>query len=103
MTASDSLENLEDDGLLHANGIDALTGMPAARRSRRARRSGRTLPRLGIREVGRLSKIWSAFTKKLHGLPEDLEEQGQRPGRRSAGPSCSRPTRRPRFARPSSP
>ena len=80
MTASDSLENLEDDGLLHANGIDAVTGMPAAPPIAPSEAIGldASAPR-EPKEVSRLSKIWSAFTKKLHGLPEDLETKASDP------------------------
>ncbi len=105
MTASDSLENLEDDGLLHANGIDAVTGMPAAPPIAPSEAIGldASSSLREPKEVSRLSKIWSAILHKKadHGLPEDLENKASDPasvGRAVVFASeCS-----PRFARPSS-
>src|SRR5436309_3037205 len=80
MTRPDSLEMLEDDGRLHANGIDALTGTPAAApiAPEDAIRLDASAPR-DPGAAGRLAKLWGAFTRKLHGLPEDLEEEANNP------------------------
>jgi hypothetical protein len=76
MAAPDSPDNLEDDGLLHANGIDALTGLPAAPPIAPDDAIGLdpSTPR-DPAAVSRLAKLWGFFTKKLHGLPEELESQ----------------------------
>ena len=80
MAAPNSLENLEDDGLLHANGIDALTGMPAAPpiTPNDAIRLDPTAPR-DPAAASRLAKLWGFLAKKLHGLPEDLESKANDP------------------------
>jgi hypothetical protein len=79
MAALDSLD-LPDDGLLHANGIDALTGLPAAPPIAPKEAIGRdaSAPR-DTGTAGRLAKLWGLFTGKLHGLPEDLEERANDP------------------------
>ncbi len=80
MAALDSPLDLEDDGLLHANGIDADTGMPAALPIAPSEAIGldASAPK-DPKEVSRLSRIWSALTRKLHGLPEDLENKANDP------------------------
>src|SRR5690349_3933450 len=80
MAATDSLDLQEEDGLLHANGIDALTGLPAAPPMAPEEAIGRDAS--APRDAGassRLAKLWGLFTKKLHGLPEDLEEKANDP------------------------
>jgi hypothetical protein len=80
MAGLDSLDSPEDDGLLHANGIDALTGLPAAAPIAPEEAIGRdaSAPR-DSGTAGRLAKLWGLFTKKLHGLPEELEEKANDP------------------------
>ena len=80
MAVPDPLDQTEDDGLLHANGIDALTGMPAAApiAAEDAMGHDASAPR-DAAATGRLAKLWGMFTKKLHGLPEDLEEKANDP------------------------
>ncbi len=80
MTAPDSLDDLGDDGLLHPNGIDALTGMAAARPIAPVDAIGLdpSTPR-DPTAVSRLVKLWGFVTKKLHGLPEDLETKASDP------------------------
>ena len=80
MAVPDPLDQTEDDGLLHANGIDALTGMPAAApiAAEEAMGHDASAPE-DAAATGRLAKLWGMFTKKLHGLPEDLEEKANDP------------------------
>jgi hypothetical protein len=80
MSVPDPLDVSEDDGLLHANGIDALTGLPAAPPITPEAALGHdaSAPR-DAAATGRLAKLWGLFTKKLHGLPEDLEEKANDP------------------------
>lgn len=80
MPAPESLENLKDDGLLHANRIDALTGMPAASpiAPDDAIRQDPSKPREPA-AAGRLAGLLGFFTKKLHGLDEDLELKANDP------------------------
>jgi hypothetical protein len=80
MAEIDSLDQPEDDGLLHANGIDALTGLPAVPPMAPEEAIGRdaSAPR-DVGAAGRLTKLWGLFTRKLHGLPEDLEEKANDP------------------------
>jgi hypothetical protein len=80
MAESDPLDLTEDDGLLHANGIDALTGMPSAApiTAEEAMGLDASAPR-DAAATGRLAKLWGMFTKKLHGLPEELEEKANDP------------------------
>jgi hypothetical protein len=80
MIAADSLEHLADDGLLHANGIDALTGMPAALpiAPEDAIRLDPSRPPDSAAQ-SRLARFWRTFTKKLHGLPEELESKSSDP------------------------
>ena len=98
MAVPDPLDLTDDDGLFHANGIDALTGLPAAPAVAPEDAIGPEPPRPGHCGEGPIEKFWD-FTKKLHGLPEDLEG-GQRPGlgglggrlcRRHAGRGPRRP------------
>ncbi|MGP0066718.1 MAG: hypothetical protein ACLQGP_24400 [Isosphaeraceae bacterium] len=82
MAEPDDPENLEDDGLLHANGIDALTGKPIE-----PIEPGEILSRdpstpRDPSVLGRLSQYWNAFTKRLKtgsGLPEDLVSKANDP------------------------
>jgi hypothetical protein len=71
MTAPDSLEVLEDDGLLHVNGIDALTGLPADRIAPgEAVSRDPSIPRDPVVK-GRLAKLWNLV--KPWRMPAELE------------------------------
>ncbi len=104
MTASDSLENLEDDGLLHANGIDAVTGMPAAPPIAPSEAIGldASAPR-GAQGSQSPVQDLERLHEKSYTASRRISKTRPTTRRPSAGPSCSRPTCRRRFARPSSP
>jgi hypothetical protein len=78
MASTESLDLPEDDGLLHANGIDATTGLPAALPITPEEAIGRdaSAPR-DPGTAGRLAKFWGLIAKKLqlHGPPADLDEK----------------------------
>ncbi len=82
MAAPDSLESLEDDGRLYVNGIDALTGRPSEPIALvEALQVDPSTPSDPV-EIGRLAKLWNAFTKRGffgHGLPEELELKAHDP------------------------
>ena len=80
MTASDADADPAQDSLLHANGIDALTGMPAVSpiAPDDAIRRDPSTPREPA-SAGRIAKLLGLFTKKFHGLPEELELKANDP------------------------
>ncbi len=63
----------DEDGRLHLNGIDALTGLPAApsmTEEEAARHAGGPPP---AEDVGLLRRLWEALKRPLHGLPDDID------------------------------
>src|SRR5262245_54481429 len=63
----------EEDGRLHINGIDALTGLPAVppvSEEEVARRAGGG-PR--AEDVGLLRRLLEALKRPFHGLPDDID------------------------------
>ncbi len=80
MTMADSPENVEDDGWLHANGIDALTGMPAVppiTPGDAIRLDPSTPPDPAA--TSRFAKVRDAVANKMRALPEDLESKANDP------------------------
>jgi hypothetical protein len=78
--ATHTPESSEGDGLLHANGIDALTGLPALSPippDRVIERDPST-PR-DPAGLSRLGRLFGFLTKTLHGLPEELELKANDP------------------------
>ena len=68
-------------GLLHANGIDAVTGMPAALPIAPSEAIGLDASRLGDpKEVSRLSRTWSRLAAEAPRPASGSRNQGQRPG-----------------------
>ena len=67
------IESADEDGRLHLNGIDALTGLPAVppmTEDEAARRAGGGPP---AEDVGLLRRLWEALKRPLHGLPDDID------------------------------
>ena len=74
MTDAMDLESTNEDGRLHLNGIDALTGLPAVppmTEEEAARRAAGGPP--PAEDVGLLRRLWEALKRPLHGLPDDID------------------------------
>jgi hypothetical protein len=74
MTDDMNLESPDEDGRLHLNGIDALTGLPtvpAMPQEEVARRAAGGPPR--AEDVGLLRRLWEALKRPLRGLPDDID------------------------------
>src|SRR5262245_48630791 len=73
MTDAMDLESTDEDGRLHLNGIDALTGLPAVppmtEEEVAQRAAGGPPP---AEDVGLLRRLWEALKRPLHGLPDDI-------------------------------
>jgi hypothetical protein len=74
MTDAMDLESRDEDGRLHLNGIDALTGQPAVppmTEEEAARRAAGGPP--PVEDVGLLRRLWEALKRPFHGLPDDIQ------------------------------
>src|SRR5271166_684742 len=74
MTDVMDLESTDEDGPLHLNGIDALTGLPAVppmTEEEAARRAAGGPP--PAEDVGLLRRLWEALKRPFHGLPDDID------------------------------
>jgi hypothetical protein len=65
---------LAEDGRLHLNGIDALTGLPVVppmtKEEAATRAAGGPPP---VEDVGLLRRLWEALKRPFHGLPDDIK------------------------------
>jgi hypothetical protein len=64
----------DEDGWLHLNGIDALTGLPSVppiSDAQAARRAAEGPPH--GEDVGLVRRLWDALKRPFHGLPDDIE------------------------------
>ena len=74
MTDVMDLESTDEDGRLHLNGIDGLTGLPAVppmTEEEAARRAAGGPP--PAEDVGLLRRLWEALKRPFHGLPDDID------------------------------
>jgi len=74
MTGAMDLESTDEDGRLHLNGIDGLTGLPAVppmTEEEAARRAAGGPP--PAEDVGLLRRLWEALKRPFHGLPDDID------------------------------
>ena len=93
MTDVMDLESTDEDGRLHLNGIDALTGLPAVppmTEEEAARRAAGGPP--PAEDVGLLRRLWEALKRPFRGLPDDIDPTdvdrrrlGRRPPDRDTG------------------
>jgi hypothetical protein len=68
------IESADEDGLLHLNGIDALTGLPAVppmtEEEAAQLATGGPPP---AQEVGLLQRLWEALKRPFRGLPDEID------------------------------
>jgi hypothetical protein len=66
-------EPAEDDGQLHVNGINALTGLPAVPPLSEAEVAQHAAGGPPTEDAGLLRRLWEALKRPFRGLPDDVE------------------------------